>query len=609
MYRLNDIKKNVLILSFATLLAGCGGGETTTSTDSTTTDLTTTYTSKVVTVQSSEHMITADSATIDWTPYGYTTKLVEYGTSKKYGSEVLVQEEGTVTLYNLQANTEYHYRIVSIDENGRPVVSRDNTFITLPKSTQPIVTEPAPSEPTPESVPVETNNPPEAQNVMIVGTPKVGETLTVDYTFMDIDGDSEGDSIIAWSTPTAELQRGTSKTFTIPAELAGEKISAWVHPSDGTVVNAQGIQATDGYILIEAATQIIEPIVTEPAPTEPIVTEPIVTDPIVEETQTVCIEGNAKIEGHVTDRDTGAGLIDVQVNIGGCVTTTDSQGDYTLMNIAVNDKAVVTFSAEGYYKNSTIIQITDLSPNYTAVEIDKYMSQWTYDSQTLVSGAHVVIPAGVYINHDGSPYIGQVTAGLSYRNSVEKGSEIVFPGEYKGEDNYGNIVPFISYGFTVIDLTDESGNTLSVSDDITLIFEATGATAESIPLWFYDYEKGTWIEEGYATRQPDGTYEGTVSHSGTWSLNQPIEDASGIYTDRILYPDGTPVKNLRVHAIGDNWISTDLSTDENGVFEIEVIPGQAFTLSAYHYDDKYGAAYNGLISAVASGDRVDNSSL
>ena len=44
MFRLNNIKQNVLILSFATLLAGCGGGGTSTSTDSTTTDLTTLYT-------------------------------------------------------------------------------------------------------------------------------------------------------------------------------------------------------------------------------------------------------------------------------------------------------------------------------------------------------------------------------------------------------------------------------------------------------------------------------------------------------------------------------------------------------------------------------------
>ncbi len=158
----------------------------------------------------------------------------------------------------------------------------------------------------------------------------------------------------------------------------------------------------------------------------------------------------------------------------------------------------------------------------------------------------------------------------------------------------------------VIELEDENGVSLDILDDIILTFHSVvGATAESIPLWYYDYAQGIWIEEGYATRLPDGKYEGTVSHFGTWSLSQPIEDSPGIYTDRIVYPDGTPVKNLRVHAVGKNWIRTDLSTDENGVLEIEVIPGEEFGLKAYHYDDKYGANFNGIIAAVASGEIVD----
>ena len=55
-----------------------------------------------------------------------------------------------------------------------------------------------------------------------------------------------------------------------------------------------------------------------------------------------------------------------------------------------------------------------------------------------------------------------------------------------------------------------------------------------IPLWFYDYLQGLWIEEGYAELQTDGTYKGEISHPGTWSLNQPIENAPGIYRGHII---------------------------------------------------------------------------
>lgn len=546
MFRLNNIKHNVLILSFATLLAGCGGGGTTTTTDSTSTDLTTTSTAKVVKIDISA-TATEDSATIEWNPYGYTTKSVEYGTSNKYGSVVSVQEEGTVILYKLQANTEYHYRIVSEDEKGRPVVSNDMTFTTLAPSSQPIVTEPVSTDP-------------------VVTDPSITDPTPTETNVTE---------------PST-----TEPTVTEPAPT--------------------------------------EPTVTEPAPTEPVVTDPIVTEPtptepIVPEPAPVCQSGPAMQQGQVKDSVSGAGLANVTVRINGCLTQTDAQGFYELNDIAVSDRAVVTFELDGYYMNSEIIAIqeysdgTTLSPNYLESSLDKYDDQNTADSQNGKLWSYffgIDIAGGIYTDNAGNTYSGNVTAHVAYEDvATEKGRE-VFPGEYEGKNSNGMTVPFISYGFMVVDLKDDSGNALSISDDITLTFHnATGATAEIIPLWFYDYAQGIWIEEGYATRLADGKYEGAVSHPGTWSLSQPVEEALGIYSDRILYPDGTPVKNLHIHAIGDNWIRTDLSTDENGEFEIEVIPGKAFTLKAYHSTDKYSATYNGTISAVASGEIVNNSSL
>ena len=76
------------------------------------------------------------------------------------------------------------------------------------------------------------NHAPTATNVTISGVAKTGETLTLNYIFQDVDGDREGNSIIAWSTPTLELQRGTSKTFSIPPGYEGEEIGAWVRVID-----------------------------------------------------------------------------------------------------------------------------------------------------------------------------------------------------------------------------------------------------------------------------------------------------------------------------------------------------------------------------------------
>jgi hypothetical protein len=87
------------------------------------------------------------------------------------------------------------------------------------------------------------NDAPTASDVIISGTPKLGETLTLDYTFADPNGDSEGDSIIVWSTPTQELQRTTSREFNITdPNLIGEEIGAWVH-----VIDDNGVEMARAY--------------------------------------------------------------------------------------------------------------------------------------------------------------------------------------------------------------------------------------------------------------------------------------------------------------------------------------------------------------------------
>ncbi len=129
---------------------------------------------------------------------------------------------------------------------------------------------------------------------------------------------------------------------------------------------------------------------------------------------------------------------------------------------------------------------------------------------------------------------------------------------------------------------------------------------DTLPLWYFDYEQGSWIEEGYAQLQEDGSYKGEISHLGTWSLNKPLEEEAGMYRGRILNADGSPMSSIRLYAVGENWISSDLSTDEDGVFEIKVIPGRTFKLSAYDYKNKFGADYNGILAAIASGDIVED---
>ena len=324
--------------------------------------------------------------------------------------------------------------------------------------------------------------------------------------------------------------------------------------------------------------------------------------------------------GQVTDSSTGSGLGNVTVSIGDAIATTDGNGYYTLSDLTASEEAIVNFEKEGYFLGSTHIQIkssseedTTTAPNYLEHKMYAYSEAWnngkpwTYESQNGATDGAVEVPAGtVHTDETGTVYNGTVTARWVFKDTMTTEGRDAFPGSFKGINTNGVLVPFVSYGLTSLKLENESGASLSVSEPISLILPSvTGTTQDTLPLWYYDYDQGLWVEEGYAERQSDSTYRADISHPGTWSLSQPIEEEVGIYRGHIVNENGSPMSDVRLHATGDNWISSDLSTDEDGMFEIEVIPDSSFQLKAYDYKNKFGANYNGTISAIASGDIVE----
>ena len=76
------------------------------------------------------------------------------------------------------------------------------------------------------------NNPPIAYDIYIDGNVSEGSTVTLKYTFFDMDGDSEGNSTIAWSTLTNELYRGSEHSFVIPFGTKGESLCGFVRLRD-----------------------------------------------------------------------------------------------------------------------------------------------------------------------------------------------------------------------------------------------------------------------------------------------------------------------------------------------------------------------------------------
>jgi hypothetical protein len=327
----------------------------------------------------------------------------------------------------------------------------------------------------------------------------------------------------------------------------------------------------------------------------------------------------AKFEGQVKDSATGEGIANVQVSVGDAVTTTDESGNYTLSDVTTTKRAVVSFEHKDYFHNSAVIQAdqfsegTDtVSPNYLEYELASYEQQNAYSSQTgtvlnLKNSASIGLPASAYSDTTGNEFVGEIVPDTAYLDPTTDSGKASFPGLFEGKNANGDVVLFGSYGLISVTLKDAEGKALELSEgaQATLTFPALSGLEEHniIPLWYFDYDRGMWIEEGYAELQSDGTYQGDVAHLGTWSLNAPMETAPGIYRGQLLYSDTqNPVRDARVYAVGPNWIQTDLSSNAEGIFEIQVNPETDFSLAMSNYKWKNEAAYDGIIPGVASGD-------
>lgn len=330
----------------------------------------------------------------------------------------------------------------------------------------------------------------------------------------------------------------------------------------------------------------------------------------------------AKFEGQVKDSVTGEGIENVQVSVGDAVTTTDANGNYALFDVNTTTRAVVTFQHQSYFHNSAVIQADEfaegtdiLSSNYLEYELAPNEQQAPFDSQAntvlnLANSASIALSAAVYNDLSGNQYVGEVVPDVAYLDPTTDSGKATFPGLFEGKDSSGNIALFGSYGLITATLEDVNGNALSLTDGAmaTLTFPAIASLKEEniIPLWYYDYNQGIWIEEGYAELQSDGTYQGNITHLGTWSLNMPLENAPGLYRGRIVYTDGLTVKDARVSAVGPNWVRSDLSTDADGIFQIEVLPGDDFKLVAYNYKWNYEVQSNSVIPAISSDEIVED---
>ncbi|MCQ2234242.1 MAG: carboxypeptidase-like regulatory domain-containing protein [Paludibacteraceae bacterium] len=278
--------------------------------------------------------------------------------------------------------------------------------------------------------------------------------------------------------------------------------------------------------------------------------------------------------GMVADPN-GAPLSGVLVVTGADSAFTSSNGLYSLeRKRCVNGRSVVRFEKEGYFSVVRTADINQLDAVLQPVE-DKdsvaAISRFKANEATSlkVGGMVVSIPANSLVNEKGEDYFGPVSASLFYLDPNAKDFQDAMPGgDLSGVTANGKEVALLSYGMVEVSLSDTAGGKLQLKPgaESELTFPVPNGFDDklhnSIPLWYFDEDKGTWMEEGVAEKV-NGCYKGKIKHFSWHNLDWP--DVRATIEGYVRNQKGEPLGNIRVTVS-----QTSGYTDANGYYRVYV---------------------------------------
>lgn len=241
---------------------------------------------------------------------------------------------------------------------------------------------------------------------------------------------------------------------------------------------------------------------------------------------------NSSVSGFVTNEN-NAPVEGALVSAGGVNVNTDKYGYFKINNAeVVKAAATVTVTRPGYFK-STRTYIAD--DNRSAFFRIKLLPKNVAGNIDAASGGNVTATGGMNIAllsnavvtaNDGAAYSGPVTVSATWINPVASDLEQIMPGDLRGINADGNFKKLTTFGMVAVELTGSGGQLLQIASGktATLTFpipsSIVSAAPASIPLWWFDENKGLWKEEGTATKTGN-TYVGAVSHFSFWNCDIP----------------------------------------------------------------------------------------
>lgn len=300
--------------------------------------------------------------------------------------------------------------------------------------------------------------------------------------------------------------------------------------------------------------------------------------------------GNSKLEGIVSDNE-GNPLANVTVQYGNETVQTNNSGYYYLNKLSDGENKPIYFLKDGYMMTQKLASIdkdrvSRIDASLYQIEVD---AEVTSEGETLTyDDFEISIPEGAYTEKVN-------VRATAYRVSDDNFNE-AFPGNFEGEREDNSVVPIESLGFINVEVSNDKGF-VDPKLPVTLKIKAPEDSPNSIPMWYFDFAKKKWVEEG-SWNLVDGYFVGEVNHFTPWNVDIPRDPPRSEIFGRVIDQTGSPLENALVKFSGENRnISNQVYTDENGEFSLLTLSNTDFLIEA-----TWSFYYPTLITKASSGE-------
>lgn len=287
------------------------------------------------------------------------------------------------------------------------------------------------------------------------------------------------------------------------------------------------------------------------------------------------VEVTTSIGGQITDEN-GDGVGGTQVTLGSQSVTTSPQGLFQFQDVMVDaTKVYITVDKNGYFLGSRTV--VPQANSHTRMNI-KLLPKTPTGTFTSASGGTVASSDGVSIDFaansveldGGGTYSGTVNVAIQFINPSADDLSQIMPGDLRGENADGEDNVLETFGMAAIELTGSAGQKLNLiagkpaTLKIPLAGNALSSAPPTIPLWYFDEDKGLWMEEGFA-QLVGNEYVGEVSHFSFWNVD--VGDR-GVLISGDVKCDGLLVEGLEVsiYTAAGNKVGSSAITDPKGSY-------------------------------------------